>query len=485
MPFERWCALLPRWNLLWAVLSVLLTSCVVVHRDPVTEIYISPESKPAQVPPVVITSGFLGSILRDEDTGEVAWGHFLGGQQMVFRDDVQRRLALPMTGGESLAEMRDSLQPIAPMGNAVIELGAAEITVNAYPGFIHGMLIGAASDSAIEDEPSVADLARWSRSIEGEPNMSDPVRGVAYDWRRDITEEAPRLARLIDQAYHEKLAQGHTGENARVDVVTHSLGALLVRYYLRYGTQVMPEDGSAPILDWRGAKKVRRAIFLGPPTSGSLDSFQLLVEGGRPHPLMPKTPVAVSGSWVSLYQLMPDRDSQTVRSSEEGTPLDIYNIETWEKLGWGLLNRGRDNKLVLKNLMPGLDSDEARHQAAKRYLELCLERARQLRVALNIPSSPPPGTSMHLFASSTRDTEGVAIVDPDSGEILEMVEVPGDGRVTRNSALGDRRLDPDPSQPIESPVDWATVHFMPGEHFGMVADPTLINNLLYLLLQAP
>jgi hypothetical protein len=403
----------------------------------------------------------------------------------MFRDEVQRRLALPMTGGESLAELRDSLEPIAPMANAVIELGSAEITVNAYPGLIHGLLIGASSDSSIDERPSDAELSKWARSIEDEPHMSDPVRGVAYDWRRDITEEAPRLAKVIDRAYQEKLAQGYSGESAKVDIVTHSLGALLVRYYLRYGTQLLPEDGSAPVLDWRGAEKVRRAIFVGPPISGSLDSFMLLIEGGSPHPLMLKTPVQVSASWVSLYELMPDRNSQSVRSSEDGTPIDIYDVSTWEQFGWGLLDRSRDSQKVLENLMPELDSSEARHQAAKQYLELCLKRAEQLRTALHVSASPPPGTSMHLFASSTRDTEGVAIVDPTSGKIVKMVNVPGDGRVTRDSALGDRRLNPDPSQPIESPVDWATVHFVPGEHFGMVADLTLINNLLYLLLQAP
>lgn len=474
-----------------ALLTALLTSCVVAKRDPVTEIYINPESKPesqskpATIPPVVITSGFLGSKLFDHDSGEVAWGHFLGGQQLVFRDDVQRRLALPMTGGDTLVEMRDALEPIEPMHNAVIELGSKEITVNAYPGLIHGLLIGAASDSSLEEEPSAADLRKWARSIEDEPQMSDPVRGVAFDWRRDVTEETPRLAKVIDRAYQEKLDQGYTGDSAKVDIVTHSLGALLVRYYLRYGTQALPEDGSAPVLDWRGAEKVRRAIFLGPPISGSLDSFKLLIEGGRPHPVMPKTPVQVSGSWVSLYQLMPDRNSNSVRSSEDGTEIDVYDIETWEKFGWGLLNRSPDSQQVLENLMPDLRSREARYQAARRYLEMCLEQAQQLRTALNIPSSPPPGTSMHVFASNAWGTEGIAMIDPTSGKIVEMVKVPGDGRVTRSSALGDRRLDPDPTQAIESPVDWATVHFTSGEHFGMVADPTLINNLLYLLLQAP
>lgn len=92
---------------------------------------------------------------------------------------------------------------------------------------------------------------------------------------------------------------------------------------------------------------------------------------------------------------------------------------------------------------------------------------------------------MHVFVSNAWDTEGIAVIEPTSGKIVEMVKVPGDGRVTRSSALGDRRLDPDPTRAIESPVDWATVHFTSGEHFGMVADPTLINNLLYLLLQAP
>ncbi|MEH6568677.1 MAG: hypothetical protein V7709_06360 [Halioglobus sp.] len=468
-----------------AIVASLLNACSFGRAYPVTELYVNTQPEAMPLSPVVVIPGFLGSVMIDRDSGEVVWGRFLAGQQASFRDDVQRRIALPMTGAPTLSELRDAVEPVHVMGNAEVALGSGSITVNAYPGMVSGMMIGAASDNPDKDIPSKAKLRKWVRDVEDEPSLTDPTRPVAFDWRRDLTGEVQRLEKVIDRAYQEKIARGHSAEQARVDVVAHSLGSLLVRYYLRYGTQSLPADGSAPVLDWRGAHKVRRAILVGPPNNGALDSLYMLAEGGKPLPLLLATPPPVIGSFVSMYQLMPHRNSMSVVSASDGSPIDIYDVETWDKLSWGLLDRKPASEKVLKNLMPDIDTPQQRREAAKKYLALCLESAVQLHRALDIPASPPAGTSLHLFASNTIDTEGVAVVDTDSGEFVDVIKVPGDGRVTRKSALGNTAVNPNLSQPIEPMVDWASVHFVPGEHFGFVDHPVFTNNLMYLLLQAP
>src|SRR5262249_3989118 len=53
-----------------------------------------------------------------------------------------------------------------------------------------------------------------------------------YDWRRDVVWAARRLHQAIEQ-----LAEARRDRNLRVTVIGHSLGALVARHYLRYGTE--------------------------------------------------------------------------------------------------------------------------------------------------------------------------------------------------------------------------------------------------------
>jgi len=163
--------------------------------------------------------------------------------------------------------------------------------------------------------------------------------------------------------------------------------------------------------------------------------------------------------------------------------VDFFAVETWDRLGWGPL--GNDQQEVLRNLLPHLPTDEARRAVARDYVALCLARAVQLNAALDIPSRPPAGTTMHLFLGDTIDTPGRVEVDRHSGELVKYDYEPGDKTVTRHSALGRMRREPHPRGRLESPVHWTSVHIVDGDHLSMVASPTLLNDALYLLLEAP
>ena len=234
---------------------------------------------------------------------------------------------------------------------------------------------------------------------------SDPVEqihGAAYDWRRDVSEGAAFLDTAVRAAHEQKLAQGLTGDAARVDIAAHSMGTLVTRYYLRFGAQPLPSDGSLPVLDWRGAEHVRRVLLIAPPNNGSLEAFRDLAKGGTPEPPIPEYPAAVLGTFVSLYQMMPGTREGAVVYADDGTPVDLYDVATWERLRWGPF--GADQDAVLVHLLPEIDSREERRSVARRYLGLCLARARQLDAALTVDSAPPAGTSIHLFVGDTLDT---------------------------------------------------------------------------------
>ena len=111
-----------------------------------------------------------------------------------------------------------------------------------------------------------------------------------YDWRQDIAANAESLEEFIAErrAFVQKKYKEEFGiENAPVkfDIVAHSMGSLLSRYYLRYGAQSLPSDGGLPELNWAGAQDIERAILVAPPNAGSLEAFGQLLDGfntGRP-----------------------------------------------------------------------------------------------------------------------------------------------------------------------------------------------------------
>ena len=62
---------------------------------------------------------------------------------------------------------------------------------------------------------------------------------------------------------------------------------------------------------------------------------------------------------------------------------------------------------------------------------------------------------------------------------------PGNGMVTRRSALHDTRVDGSSRERIVTPIDWSSVHFIDRDHLNMIGTRDFADDVLYLLLQAP
>jgi hypothetical protein len=463
--------------IVYLVLLAAVVGCAGGGVSGLAPIYGYGEPREAPSGPVVMLSGFLGSTLEDRDTGRIVWGEFFTGEQSMHKVEIRRRMALPMVGGDSLGGMRDSVEPTEAL--QTVRLGWRKREITAYPGVIAGIALGAADPDDKDEKPSRRTLRRRARV---DTDGSEGFYGVGYDWRRDVSEATTALHEALRRAHADKRARGLSGDDARVDLVAHSLGCLLTRYYLRYGTQPLPEDGSLPVLDWRGAKLVRRAILIGPPNGGSLEALISVAYGAHAIPILPKYPAAIIGSFHSIYQLMPHVADHSVVYADDGLPVNLYEVDTWETNGWGLF---ADDGKVLVDLLPDDMTPEQRREAARRYLGMMLARAKQLHRALNVPSSPPDGLTLHLFAGDTLSTPARAEIDRATGKFSALHTEPGDGVVTRRSALHDTRADPKPHERIVTPIDWASVHFGERDHFNMVGTRSLANDVLYLLLQAP
>ncbi|RMH22542.1 MAG: hypothetical protein D6696_03080 [Acidobacteria bacterium] len=307
-----------------------------------------------------------------------------------------------------------------------------------------------------------------------------------YDWRLDNADNARRLDDFIHRkkAYVEaQLRRRGIEREVRFDVVAHSMGALLTRYYLRYGRQPLPADGSLPQLTWAGARLVERAILVGPPNGGSLVVLERIVRGHKPGAFLPRYPPAVIGSFPSVYQLLPRSRHGAYVDAGHRRQLDLFDPALWQRLGWGLADPRQDE--VLAWLLPDVGARNERRRLARAALARHLDRARRFHAALDRPATPPAGTTLVLVAGDAVPTAASIAIDLDGGDFEVASRAPGDGIVLRSSALMDERRISDWRATLRSPIAWHAVTFFFDDHLGLVRDPTFTDNVLYQLLEEP
>ena len=74
-------------------------------------------------------------------------------------------------------------------------------------------------------------------------------------------------------------------------------------------------------------------------------------------------------------------------------------------------------------------------------------------------------------------------VDTTTGKFEVSKYSPGDGTVTRASALMDERVGGYWTPVLESPIKWSNVMFLFTDHLGLTKSPAFSDNVLYILLE--
>lgn len=484
-------------------LIVLLTACSSprVRLPKIAELYRDAALIETRNP-VIVIHGILGARLQQRSTGKIVWGAFTSEGIDPNAIDGARALALPLEAPASAFDYDPDKADVfaaGPLEALKLSFLFSVLSVEVYANIIRALGAGGYTDRVVLDPATPA----YSKD-------HFTCFTFFYDWRRDNVENAIRFGKYLEEtrahieatareriarlrAENTDVSNGHAAEletwlqrGFRFDVVAHSMGGLIARYYLRYGAQDLPADGSEPEITWKGAEQIDRLVIVGTPSLGAMDALQNLVYGFSPALILPHFHHSLLGTMPSLYQLLP-RTRHNLFIDEHGDPiaLDMFDPKVWETNEWGLLSPSSDE--YLQWLLPGASASERRDKA-RACLTWCLARAERFHRALDRKASTRPPTQLELFAGDAEDTLVKARLVPFKGRLAlrfdgAAVQGPGDVTVPRYSAVGDERQGGAWRMWSDTAIPWSNVTFLSDDHIGLTRNPHFVNNMLWLLLE--
>lgn len=441
-------------------LTATISACSTLKPELAT-LYKTEQSDGSQ-PPVILIHGAFGGRICDSEAQEQQQEHWPGGLIKLLTGSYQS-LALPIPNTPYATEQR----PLVVCGLTDTVAGAD------FYGDIENTLTGPGGyEHTQPGKPVTGTQRRYYR--------------FTYDWRQDNHQTAAHLNALVDQ-----IRLDHNNSQLQVDIVAHSMGGLVTRYWLRYGDTDILNSNDFPINNV-GADKARKVILVGTPNLGSTSALQQILMGAD-FTVNDVTPEVLL-SFPSAYQLLPHPIVDAVLGSN-GKPLerDIYDIRVWRALGWGPF----DNRVRQRLLKKGWTTQDL--EALQQYVGIHLERARRFVWSLTVKNTMTAHELIMFGGDCVASPARILIEDigeeslvrlwpneiknprPDINYHSVMLE-PGDGAVTKASLLARTRLDPSIPRHRYSdfPLDYAVMFC--GDHTDLPGNITFQDNLLHILL---
>ncbi len=440
---------------------VLLVGCSAISTQPDLKRLYAVSASQQSSSPVVFIHGALTARLRTNNGGEEIWP----GPISKFMFNRSQRIALKIDP-ERLEPVKDGTEAYALLNN---------IAGRPYYG---------------EILQTLEQVGRYSPATPDRRNENGDRRYYIflYDWRQDLVETAAQLDRFID-----RVRQDYGDPKLKVDIVAHSMGGLIARYFLRYGGEdVLAAEQFQPTQ--AGASKVRKMILLATPNWGSISGLQVFM-GGQRLGLVTLHP-EIFATMPAAYQLLPHPDRDWMITPEgKKWDRDLYTAETWRTHQWSIF--APDARARIKKRFES--EAQARHYVAtlERYFEKNLERAKRFYRALSAPLHESPVRYV-VFGGDCQLTPARCLVEQVDGvtrvrfrprdvtnrlpgvDYERLMLEPGDGRVTKASLLARNSLDPSAGVAGDFPLAYSV--FLCEGHRRLTANMSFQDNLLNILL---
>jgi len=417
--------------------SLVSSACISARRTPNLEHIFATARARTGKRPVIVIPGILGTELMNPKTGEIVW-------PSAFRTSQD---GLPIS--PNLAANHDDLVP----GKIIETVKLARVLPEVY---VYRDLLVA--------------LRRYAGYRDGDWNnpaadgYQDTFYVFPYDWRQDNVSNARELIRRISQLKI-KLQR----PDLKFNIVAHSMGGLIARYAAMYGDADLP-PGDGPIQPtWLGAAHISKIVMIGVPNEGSAEAFATIVEGysiteglRRRVPLLNKLTAEDVVSAPAVFQLMPHaRAVKFLDENLQPLAIDLYDREVWKRFGWSVIYSSPDFRRRYAS-SAGTESGNGKSENdLDAYLAATLQRARRFHEALDAMSDPNPPVVLLAIGGDCEETLSSPVILRDekrnrwltltrpreyrtsSGvkitkqKATDAMYAPGDGRVTRESLLGE------------------------------------------------
>ena len=397
------------------------------------------------LPATVLVPGILGSELIRPDGAE-AW---LNSGNALGHHDLRLPLRLPLSAS------RDELRPGGLVGvDSVLP-----------------RIFGFTEYADLLDFLQAAGFSRDQRKG-GQQGAIHHV--FTYDWRHCIADSARRLGERLDE-----LAERRGDPDARFNLIGHSMGGLVARYYLRFGGA---EPAAGMPVSWAGARRIANLILVATPSGGSIPALDAVLHGDRVGFSSTTLASDVIARMPSIYQLLPPPETRPLVVPGKGPQaVDLLDPALWERHGWGPYSNS-----------PRLRGVNGSRAEEKAFLAAVLERARLVRDALaSAPATPCPvrvlllgGDCLPTLARALQPAgDGLLRFQPASPAEADVMLEDGDGRVTRASALAAHLPQAEGSEHGCGLAEVRHAFFGAADHHGIYREPTFQSLLLRVLLR--
>jgi pimeloyl-ACP methyl ester carboxylesterase len=386
---------------------------------------------------VIVIPGILGTELINSKTGETVW-------PSAFRTSQE---GLPIS--PNLAANRDDLIP----GKIVETVRLARVLPEVY--VYRDLLLALRRYAGYRD-------GDWNNpSADG---YQDTFYVFSYDWRLDNVSNARELIRRINEL-KTKLQR----PDLKFNIVAHSMGGLIARYAAMYGDADLPA-GDGPIQPtWLGAAHISKIVMIGVPNEGSTDAFASLVEGysiteglRRRVPLLNKLTAEDVVRTPSVFQLMPHRAAvKFLDENLQPLAVDLYAKEVWKRYGWSVIYSSPDFRRRYAGAAGTDNGNDKSEDDLDAYLAATLQRARRFHEALDAVNDSNSPVVLLAIGGDCEETLSSPVILRDEKrnrwvtltrpreyrtstgvkiskrKVTDAMYEPGDGRVTRESLLGE------------------------------------------------